>query len=342
MRPATHGNLSRTREPCKPRAYLSGVLTFPKSRPQRGEPESQSMSSVSVVIPAYNATQYIADALRSVLAQTHTDLEIIVVDDGSKDGTSDLVRTQFPQVTCITKPNGGASNARNVGCRMASGEFIAFLDADDAWHPQKIAAQVALMLAYPQADLCRTTADETPLGSTPPLMTPGQRLPEHTCFTTLKEGFADPFFATSTVMVRKTAYTVAGGFDEQLAIAEDIDFFLKVMSRAPCVPKLSGVACFKRPVIGSLGDDSEAGYVRLLEVYTRFLAEHPQASREMGAGQVRKTLARLWARYAASLYRNGKSGASLQACLHSLTRRPNVMAIQVLGLLARRAVRPGA
>jgi glycosyltransferase involved in cell wall biosynthesis len=291
------------------------------------------MPKVSVVIPAYNASRHICDAVQTALDQTYADIEVIVVDDGSKDGSGDLVRSRFPQVTCVTKPNGGASSARNLGCQMATGEFIAFLDSDDEWHPEKIEAQVALMRAYPKADLCRTTLQETPVRGHASLPRDAAGLPTHTQYTRFVEGFNHPFFATSTVMVRKAACDRAGGFDPQLNVAEDIDFFLRVMAKAPLVPCVSGVATFKRPVKGSLGDDSEEGYVRLLQVYPRFLRLHPDVREELGLLAVRRMLATLWGRYASSQYRKGKGLDAIRSALHSFFVYPNTLSARVLALV---------
>ncbi len=300
------------------------------------------MPKISVVIPAYNAAEHICEAIESVLKQTHPDLEVIVVDDGSKDGTGDLVRARFPLVICITKPNGGASSARNVGCRMATGEYIAFLDADDAWHPQKTTAQVALMAAYPQADLSRVAVSEETLDWREPLMPTDGGLPVHSCYQRIGDGFEHPFFATSAVLVRRTAFLAVGGFDESLNIAEDIDFFLKVMAKAPCVPMVSAFGLYKRPIKGSLGDDSEAGYVRLFQVYERFLKEHPQCRADMGQRHINQVLARLRARYAASQYRNGRGWDAARSALTSMRVWPNALALRVLGLLIFKPRKAGA
>ncbi len=99
----------------------------------------------SVIIPAFNREATIGRAIESVLAQTHAPLELIVVDDGSTDRTADVARGYGPQVSVIRQPNGGPGAARNAGIRAAVGAIVAFLDSDDAWHPDKLARQVALM-----------------------------------------------------------------------------------------------------------------------------------------------------------------------------------------------------
>src|SRR5665213_1535655 len=98
--------------------------------------------TVSVVIPAYNAELFIARAIDSVLSQTTPVSEIIVIDDGSTDSTLDLVRGYGDKVRLIAQSNGGPARARNVGVAISSGKYVAFLDADDWWDPDKTKQQL--------------------------------------------------------------------------------------------------------------------------------------------------------------------------------------------------------
>ena len=98
--------------------------------------------SVSVVIPAYNAERFIAEAIESALAQTHPSLEVVVVDDGSTDGTA-AAAEGYPGVTLLRRPNGGIGAARNTGVAQATGDFLAFLDADDVWPAGSLSALLA-------------------------------------------------------------------------------------------------------------------------------------------------------------------------------------------------------
>ncbi|HEU4866159.1 MAG TPA: glycosyltransferase family A protein [Actinomycetota bacterium] len=100
------------------------------------------MVRCSVVIPAYNAERYLASAIRSALAQTFTGTEVIVVDDGSTDGTAEVIDSFGDRVFAIHQPNAGPSVARNVGMKAASGEYIAFLDSDDMWMPRRLEQMV--------------------------------------------------------------------------------------------------------------------------------------------------------------------------------------------------------
>lgn len=109
---------------------------------------------VSVVIPAFNAEHTLARTLESVLGQTHPALQVLVVDDGSTDGTAEVARAferRDRRVHMLTQHNGGVARARNLGLQHAQADFVAFLDADDLWHPRKIERQLASLLANPAA-----------------------------------------------------------------------------------------------------------------------------------------------------------------------------------------------
>ena len=115
------------------------------------------MTSVSILIPVFNAEQWIGRTIESALAQTYQDTEIIVIDDGSWDGSAQIIR-RYP-VNYIRQENAGQAAALNVGMQRAHGELIAFLDADDLWRPGKLTACVAALQAQPEAVLCYTNGD---------------------------------------------------------------------------------------------------------------------------------------------------------------------------------------
>ena len=114
------------------------------------------MPRVSVVIPTYNCEQFLDRTIDSALRQTYQDFEIIVVDDGSTDGTQSLVAGYGKAVRYVYQPNQGASAARNTALSQASGEFIAYLDADDLWLPEKLARQVEFLDAHPACGFVHT------------------------------------------------------------------------------------------------------------------------------------------------------------------------------------------
>ncbi|NLE96011.1 MAG: glycosyltransferase family 2 protein, partial [Dehalococcoidia bacterium] len=123
---------------------------------------------MTVVIPAYNAAGTIGRALDSVYAQTYENIiEVVVVDDGSTDNTADIVRQQFPDVTLIRQRNTGVSTARNVGATNARGDWLAFLDSDDEWLPDKLQVQVDFAVACPGVGLLMCEEITVPVGGSP-------------------------------------------------------------------------------------------------------------------------------------------------------------------------------
>jgi glycosyltransferase involved in cell wall biosynthesis len=180
--------------------------------------------SVTVVIPTYNRRTVLSRCLESVLGQTVQPAEIIVVDDGSTDGTGSWVRTKYPQIHLYTQDNKGVSFARNLGIRNAETEWIAFLDSDDAWLPEKLEKQMALLEANPQARLCHTEER---------WMYKGKERSVARAY--LKKGgwiFKDCLpvcaISPSTVVIHKSVFDEFGLFDETLPACEDYDLWLRI------------------------------------------------------------------------------------------------------------------
>jgi len=113
---------------------------------------------ISCIVPAFNGEHYRGEALDSILSQTYRPLEILVVDDGSTDRTAALVTSYRDRVRSLFQPNAGQAAARNLGLSEARGEFVAFLDQDDLWHPEKVERQMARFAVRPELDLCVTHA----------------------------------------------------------------------------------------------------------------------------------------------------------------------------------------
>ncbi len=176
---------------------------------------------VSVIIPAYNADATIMDAIASVLAQTYANIEIIVVDDGSEDTTCRVVEDHFPMVTLHRCANHGPSQARNRGMQSAHGQWIAFLDADDTWHPEKIAQQIDVASTDPAIGL---VASDWVRGSDFETVPKALPVSEVTYFDLLILNR----FQTSTVMVMRHIVEELQGFDKQVDGAEDWDLWLRI------------------------------------------------------------------------------------------------------------------
>jgi glycosyltransferase involved in cell wall biosynthesis len=214
------------------------------------------------VIPAYNSERFIADTLRSVLAQTYPPHEIIVVDDGSTDGTRAIVTGTGGDVRYIFQPNQGVSAARNTGIAAATGELICFLDADDTWEPEKLQAQIAFMREH--GDVGLVFSDEVEFDSTgvqcisllstsrfASELGAGGRITD-----TYRKLLTENFIPTSTVMARRECFAVVGGFDHRLKAAEDRDMWCRIAAHFPiaCAPTVLGR---KRVVPSSLSRDPE-------------------------------------------------------------------------------------
>ncbi len=217
---------------------------------------------VSVVIPAYNVARHIGEAIASVRAQEDDKLggklEIIVVDDGSSDGSADLVARDHPDVRLFRKPNGGAASARNMGMREARGDYVAFLDADDVWLPSKLAAQVAYLQAHPQVGLLCSgfshwEADEQ--GNYPDPRetvrdTPDASLDEPRSGWVYHKLLLDNFVWTSTVLMRRALIKRIGFYDETLRLGQDYDYWLRA-ARETEIHRLAGIMALYRKHRGS-------------------------------------------------------------------------------------------
>lgn len=186
---------------------------------------------VSAVIPAYNCERFIAETIRSVLGQTYRDVECIVVDDGSTDGTARVVEAFGDRVRLVRQANAGPSRARNTGVAAARGEYVAFLDSDDAWLPEKLERQVPLLQSRPELGLVYTGiyfADETLTPTSVMLPPDGRRALRNTLLLELP---VIPLSMTGVMPTR--AFHEVGGFDEQLSNASDWDFTCRVAAAFP-------------------------------------------------------------------------------------------------------------
>jgi glycosyltransferase involved in cell wall biosynthesis len=191
-------------------------------------------NAVSVVIPAFRAAGTIARALDSVLAQTVPVAQILVIDDGSPDDLAAVVTGYGSRVTLLRKPNGGAASARNVGIERATGDYIAFLDADDYWDPRKLERQLDIFSRYPQVGLIAGQYYEQPPGGERHASLALER-GQFECVLALngERAFrAATGVWTGTAIVRRD---VLGGerFLSGLETAEDRDLWIRLVARMP-------------------------------------------------------------------------------------------------------------
>ena len=199
-----------------------------------------SRPSVSVIVPVYDDARYLAEALDSVDAQRYEPLELVVVDDGSTDTSADIARPRAGKL--IELAHGGVARARNTGVRAATGELIAFLDADDVWRPGALDTRVRFLEEHPETDFV--------LGRMQPFLDPHSPPPA--------EGFARELLSRPqpgfmpTFVGRREVFDTVGGFDESLVVAEDTDWLKRASDAGLRSEHLDDVVLLRRLRPGSL------------------------------------------------------------------------------------------
>ncbi len=185
------------------------------------------MPKVSVIIPTYQYAQFVGQAIESVLAQTYKDFEVIVVDDGSTDNTSEVLAGFRNQISVIHhQENRGLSAARNTGIRASKGQYVAFLDADDAWLPDKLRLQVKLLDQSPDVGL--VFSDMTYFGERYGSKKRAFQEVSPSSGKVFKDLFVKHFIPMPTVIVRKRCFEKVGLFDESLTPCADHDMWLRI------------------------------------------------------------------------------------------------------------------
>jgi len=187
------------------------------------------MPTVSVIIHTYNNEKFIAETVESVLNQTYKDYEIIVVDDGSEDGTRDALIPYMQKIRYHYKENGGIASAKNAGISLSETEFVAFLDHDDLWVPDKLQLQMEHFNENPQIGL--VYAKYTSFRDGKELRTKPEKGYSGWIF---KELLAKSFIQTSTVVVKRECLDAAGPYDETFSLGDEYDMFLRIARKFQC------------------------------------------------------------------------------------------------------------
>ena len=185
--------------------------------------------SVSVIIPTWNRINVLPRALHSVCYQTTKPDEIIVVDDGSTDGTAEMVRSDYPQVSLLVQDNAGVSTARNTGISVSKCTWIAFLDSDDEWLPKKLEKQLKYIEESPEAVLVHTDEIWIRNGVRVNSMKKHEKSGGWIFDNCLPLCVISP----SSAMIKKTLFAEIGMFDASLEVCEDYDLWLRICSKYP-------------------------------------------------------------------------------------------------------------
>ena len=188
------------------------------------------MPAVSVIMPVFNVDRYVEPAIASALGQTWRDYELLVVDDGSTDGSVGIVEryaARDSRIRLLRKANGGISSARNLGLRSATGDLIALLDGDDTWDPTFLESQIEILEAHPEIDL--VTANARNLGGLWDGK-PARPWPDVRPHPDLLSMIADEQAVFIMCVFRRRVYEQIGAFDESLRTNEDYDYWLRAAS----------------------------------------------------------------------------------------------------------------
>ena len=231
------------------------------------------MPEISVIIPVFNGEDFIADAIQSVQAQTLRPCEIIVIDDGSTDRTSHVVEQLGGpvRITLLRQENRGIGAARNAGVALARGEWVAFLDADDIWYPNKLEVQVGYIEAYPGFGMFYSDMDSIdPDGNIKERSFVANEQSRRSrkkanIFTIIYRG--QPAVYPSSVLLRKDTFVEVGGCDRSFRRLGDTDLFERVLHIAPAMFIPQSLAKYRRRAVDppELAAAWEEGYFQLLD-----------------------------------------------------------------------------
>ena len=192
---------------------------------------------ISCIVPCFNSRAYVCEALDSIFAQTYSPIEVIIADDGSTDGTGDLVRERYPEVRVVVQPESGPAATRNLGISNATGEFVAFLDADDLWHSDKLAQQYQCFLQNPEIEYCVTYAQ---MFWADALDAEKKRLSDH------PRAKPVPGYTTPTLLARRSLFDRIGVFNTQLSFSDATEWFIRASEQKIKMKMLSDVLTFHR------------------------------------------------------------------------------------------------
>jgi len=207
---------------------------------------------VTVIIPVFNCEKYIRDSVDSALNQTYSNIEVIAVDDGSSDGSHHILQTYGDRISIISQKNLGAAVARNAGIAASTGKYVAFLDSDDFWFPEKIEAQVKYLEDHPEVKMVFCGWLEWPYsrnkGSPQPRRVAQydlQAIQQELSGDLYKELLLECVVHTSTVVMNIELTHDIGGFDPEFRKGQDYDYWLRA-SRKTLIHKLSATLSLYR------------------------------------------------------------------------------------------------
>ncbi len=287
------------------------------------------MPSVSVIIPSYNAERWIKSTIDSVLAQTYSNIEIIVVDDGSTDESVSVISKNYPEIKLITQKNQGVAAARNKGIENASSEWIAFLDADDIWLPNKIRDQFELLATDREAQMAYSAwhvwPSQTP-DPDPDLLSLLEKTRDNSDKFQGPSGWIYPELLedchvwTSTVLAKRTLFEQIGKFDATLKIGEDYDLWLRASQSTKILRVAKPLALYRiHPTSLTKSTPSENYQAIVINRAIEKWGYRSPDGRVASKVRVDKVLAASGLNFADTNFRVGKNDIVLNSVLRSLS-----------------------
>lgn len=274
------------------------------------------MTTVSVVTPTYNRARFLPEAVNSVLAQTYTDLELIIVDDGSVDDTRNVLEPFLAdgRVRYFYQENQGQSYARNLALEIAAGDFIAFLDSDDLWAPDKLEKQLAVLQKEPEVDIVH--GDEA-------------MIDEHGAVISLENMkrysgritrrlLADNSVSITTALVRRRCFDEMGGFDTSVGVADDYELWLRFSARY-CFHYQPDIVASYRVMADQISSDKRRRFAANERIIREFLVRYGEV---LSPGELRWGVARFYCRKARYFASVGERGEAASAIVRALCNAP--------------------
>lgn len=290
--------------------------------------------AVSVIIAAYNRARFLRETIDSVLGQRFRNFELIVVDDGSTDGTPQALASYAGRIRFVRQENRGPSAARNLGVRQARGRWIAFQDSDDLSAPDHLESLFGFAERHPGCDMvfgngAYLSGSQHDRETIVP-RSKSRRLAANG--VTLRDLFEKSIFRLQASLIAKSALEAVGGLDEGIRIGEDLDLALRIWMRAP-VAYLDKVVFLYRRHDGNLVGDSELRLLENIRVIEKLVREFPQCRELLGPGLVARRTAYRYYRLAKGRWRRGERAGAQEAIRRAVSLRPLALKYRLYQLL---------
>lgn len=279
-------------------------------------PDENLAGLISIITPTYNRASYLPETIRSALAQTYTNFELIIVDDGSEDDTCSVLEPFLAdtRVRYFYLRNQGQSVARNAGIAQSSGGLIAFLDSDDIWQPDKLEKQVAVFEAYPNVDIVH--GDEAMIDEHSELISV-KNMARYSGFIT-RQLLADNSVSITTVLVKRRCFEEMGCFDVSVGVADDYELWLRFSARYRFHYE-PGIVASYRVMANQISSDKRRRFEANELIIRRFLARYGDV---LSVGERRWGLARFYCRKARYMASVGERIEAFGAIMRAFSAAP--------------------